>query len=1378
MRKAYTQQVDFKQEIDSFVRSRMQGSIYEETFNMDIIRTIVVARNPCAVLLDMRKNKPKRPGWLGGGYSNGMTIVDQAHKGDKSGLNQQLLSMNTNQQNNQTAMQSQTTSFVNNFLHANSATSTNQMVPTAASSGAPVLPSFYHHQTESTNNNLLGHQVAPGQYLTAVSNSPMLPKVSGEVLPLQTFPTNQSTQSQPHIQNIPSPNWEPASPILETVRAETIVNLVEIQLGQTFPGTPIFLQSQQSGLKYASTQKQNSQPAFEPQTMSGLGLIVNLQNSQEETKYEYLTPKNHKSVNKRITFESNSIFPNESNLFNLVPIVPKIDSTMELFGCTVRTISMNERILVIAIVNNQSKFHQPNESKEKKDVKNVVLSSSTMMQSAGQPSEPLRCAEKQSKSDPSEQSKSNLLAMWMRYFYSQLEHEVGKKGLFSDPVVTTGSGAPQLVSAKNTPIVKGYQPTSSFQSAPSKAQDQVASNNPVMQQKEAQRIEERRRYLKIYESLDLQIMTANFNAYNSKMMREKIPYSKAKFLLSHMYIYQQSAQASTHSEAGQFEKVYEHAFLTGTARNVDFLNSTNFKNFLKSMLNIHCAEKVQSKVFMGGDSVMKQSGQFTASKFKTNNKRDVNISPVMFGRGEEEHVESPKKESQNLLSRERRKSVLSNYNKRTYNKETVTERYFGPYIVQQSKFVIESTNEKLFPTKAQTSPTIDHFQIILIFERNMKRKMNVNKRFYQRVQNRVYLRQDDKNSRHDRFIKAVEFFRFLFDPQRCYPFAQFVNKNELNAIKTKAKQHLLQSSMNKTSSIGELDRRSSTTLGPMALTSIVKLNRRLSVKPFLNQDLLMRRESILGTSDSMNQITRLQAQQSAVSISTNNNKETPSSSESDSDSSSQSMYTNRQLAGSRNVLNSRSRNNEQHAAPNISIMTLDLFENTPGGGIGPLHSAFGDDAPGDSQSQPNFRPVMKFGYSRGVGNQNEYYAKMMMDSDNIEDSEMEFEEARHHQMVMAESGYEGATLSVNNPVSDEVEVLLNNDGEMIEGNEKLYGVFNNTLVSISSINEFDGNKDWLAQQINCDDDDESPMSSAGRYYLNEETKKGGNNTENRFMKKNTLRELTLFLNEDIQYQPSGQAAPLSSIKHDNFKNSSQGSNGSILKNAQSGQSKMIKPSTFKHRNSIRLPYNSVQRVINEQDLNMMKKQQRRHSVRNIFGITVQTQHQNGFVGNGLGGESLSPFSTDFKKINNVNSNKKQPRRSIRINEANNIIIEAFDPDQGNGGGGGYQMNNIIEKVKEEEDEDDEKPRLSEIVLKDHKKKDDSSHESEPSSESSGSSSPSNSQSSKRSSQQESASEHSSKSQEVQTPSSQVSKKSNNVNKSKSQSKMSLDAQAM
>lgn len=54
-------------------------------------------------------------------------------------------------------------------------------------------------------------------------------------------------------------------------------------------------------------------------------------------------------------------------------------------------------------------------------------------------------------------------------------------------------------------------------------------------------------------------------------------------------------------------------------------------------------------------------------------------------------------------------------------------------------------------------------------------------------------------------------------------------------------------------------------------------------------------------------------------------------------------------------------------------------------------------------------------------------------------------------------------LSADNPVSDEVKVLLN-EGDRFEKeeNEQLYGVFNNTIVTLSSIQEFDGKKDWLA----------------------------------------------------------------------------------------------------------------------------------------------------------------------------------------------------------------------------------------------------------------------------------------------------------------------------
>jgi hypothetical protein len=60
---------------------------------------------------------------------------------------------------------------------------------------------------------------------------------------------------------------------------------------------------------------------------------------------------------------------------------------------------------------------------------------------------------------------------------------------------------------------------------------------------------------------------------------------------------------------------------------------------------------------------------------------------------------------------------------------------------------------------------------------------------------------------------------------------------------------------------------------------------------------------------------------------------------------------------------------------------------------------------------------MKFGFCRGPGMNSDQLAKIIQDSDNAVESNF-YDEALERN---------GATLSVNNPVSDEVEVLLNND---------------------------------------------------------------------------------------------------------------------------------------------------------------------------------------------------------------------------------------------------------------------------------------------------------------------------------------------------------------
>ena len=58
---------------------------------------------------------------------------------------------------------------------------------------------------------------------------------------------------------------------------------------------------------------------------------------------------------------------------------------------------------------------------------------------------------------------------------------------------------------------------------------------------------------------------------------------------------------------------------------------------------------------------------------------------------------------------------------------------------------------------------------------------------------------------------------------------------------------------------------------------------------------------------------------------------------------------------------------------------------------------------------------------------------------------------------------EGA-LSVQNPVTEQAEALLE-DIERNERHERLYGALNDTIVSLSTIREFDAKKDWLSKQV-------------------------------------------------------------------------------------------------------------------------------------------------------------------------------------------------------------------------------------------------------------------------------------------------------------------------
>ena len=56
-------------------------------------------------------------------------------------------------------------------------------------------------------------------------------------------------------------------------------------------------------------------------------------------------------------------------------------------------------------------------------------------------------------------------------------------------------------------------------------------------------------------------------------------------------------------------------------------------------------------------------------------------------------------------------------------------------------------------------------------------------------------------------------------------------------------------------------------------------------------------------------------------------------------------------------------------------------------------------------------------------------------------------------------------LSIENPFTEQAEALIEDHLHGNEKHEKLYGVINDSIVSLSTIREFDGKKDWLSKQV-------------------------------------------------------------------------------------------------------------------------------------------------------------------------------------------------------------------------------------------------------------------------------------------------------------------------
>ena len=93
-----------------------------------------------------------------------------------------------------------------------------------------------------------------------------------------------------------------------------------------------------------------------------------------------------------------------------------------------------------------------------------------------------------------------------------------------------------------------------------------------------ERFFEMREYIGIYEEIDIDQMNTKFNAYLQKMTKEVLPFSKAKFTLNHMMIFH------LNKDANRQNLVLERSLVQGTGKQIDFLNSPHFKQFLRHLI--------------------------------------------------------------------------------------------------------------------------------------------------------------------------------------------------------------------------------------------------------------------------------------------------------------------------------------------------------------------------------------------------------------------------------------------------------------------------------------------------------------------------------------------------------------------------------------------------------------------------------------------------------------------------------------------------------------------------------------------------------------------------------------------------------------------------
>eukprot|EP00347_Sterkiella_histriomuscorum_P015112 403358276 len=490
---------------------------------------------------------------------------------------------------------------------------------------------------------------------------------------------------------------------------------------------------------------------------------------------------------------------------------------------------------------------------------------------------------------------------------------------------------------------------------------------PSYEQNDIRRFLYYKELFELYTQMQINEMSLKFGQYVRKLLQDVLASSKARYLLSRLII----IECNDNDDV-----IFDHSFVKDSARNIDYMKSKPFRDLLNQFDNIRRKQNQKS-----------------------------------------------------ILSNLRRRSVMSNYNNRTYNKDTIQELSFGPFILKISSI---------------KTPLESEYKIALVFEKNLKRKQKLDKKTFTRLSRKLNRRYEEQKGRNDKYFQAVEFFRFLFDFKHSNPFTQFVDYNQLTDVKASARLMMLQATT------------------PVMKQKKGSIRRRKFGSEVNNL-----------VKSSTNDSTKLHGS-FAIAIDPSKEEQIGFG----------GTRTSHQVQSSFSGVNLRQLNEEKSDDDSGTVEGQDapnLEQKSPGSPQTSSSSSSDEsdqDQSNEIEQNPSLNMINDFlshqqsfqtvGLNRTIGIQN-----ISKDFQNLQVQKSIFFGVSMRGLLSnqddnSQSDESSGRISFDRPVDEELKFQQ----DMNEYKHSLYDMANDTIITISSIQEFDKEKDWLAKQV-CYTSDES-----------------------------------------------------------------------------------------------------------------------------------------------------------------------------------------------------------------------------------------------------------------------------------------------------------------